>query len=134
MYGRERILAWYLRAYALVLLLALPATVVPTSWLATAHEWLGLGPWPDLPLLEYLARSASGVYASFGGIALLASFDVRRFRPIILFIAWLSVPGALYLFVLGWAIHMPKWWVAVEGPMVILSAVPLFVLSKPASS
>jgi hypothetical protein len=124
-------LSWYLRAYAVVLLAALPATVVPTSWLAHAHEWLGLGPWPDQPrLLEYLARTASGLYASFGGVALLASFDVGRHRPIILYLGWISLPGAAYMFALDLALKMPSWWVAVEGPVVLLTGVPLLLLSR----
>ena len=77
---RERVLSWYLKAYAVGLLVALPATIVPTSWLAAAHEAVGLGPWPELPLLEYLARSASAAFGSLGAAALLASFDVQRYR------------------------------------------------------
>src|SRR5436853_411401 len=33
---RDRVLSWYLRAYAAVLLAALPATLLPTSFLAAA--------------------------------------------------------------------------------------------------
>jgi hypothetical protein len=129
--GRDRVLSWYLRAYAAVLLAATPATVAPTAWLAAAHEWLGLGPWPEPPLLEYLARSVSGVYASFGGVVLLASFDVGRYRPFVVYLGLLSVGGAIYLFVLGLAIGMPRWWVALESPAVLLSGVPLLLLSRP---
>src|SRR5439155_3538160 len=109
---------------------ALPATVVPTSWLAATHQWLGLGPWPEQPLFEYLARSASGIYAGFGGVALLASFDVGRYRPIALYLGLLSLPGAAYLFVLDLALKLPWWWVAAEGPMVLLTGVPLLLLGR----
>jgi hypothetical protein len=128
---RDRVLSWYLRAYAVALLAALPATVAPTSALAAAHESLGLGPWPDLPLLEYLARSASAVYASLGGVALLASFDVQRHRPFVLFLGLLSLSGAVYLVGMGLAVKMPLWWIAVEGTTVLLSAIPLLVLGRP---
>ena len=131
MWRRERVLAWYLRAYGAVLLAALPATVVPTAWLARAHEAIGLGPWPDLPLLEYLARSASAVYASFGAVALIASLDVRRFRPIILFLGLLGLPGGAYLLALGLAVKLPLWWALTEGPGVILTSLPLLLLSRP---
>jgi hypothetical protein len=130
---REHVLAWYLRAYGAVLLAALPAMVVPTSWLAWSHEALGLGPWPDLPLLEYLARSASGVYASFGAVALIASFDVRRYRPIILFLGLVGLPGGAYLLALGLAVKLPLWWTLTEGPGVVLTSLPLLLLSRPAA-
>jgi hypothetical protein len=129
--GRDRVLSWYLRFYAAILLAALPATVVPTSWLAASHEWLGLGTWPaEQPLFEYLARTASGIYASFGGVALLASFDVGRHRPLIVYLGLLSIPGAAYFLVLDLALMLPWWWVAVEGPMVLLTGVPLLLLSR----
>src|SRR5437588_7384133 len=82
MAGRERALVWFLRAYAALLLLALPAAVLPTRWLAWSYEALGLGEWPPEPLLEYLARSASLLYALVGGMALLWSFDPPRYRPL----------------------------------------------------
>lgn len=132
--GRDRILSWYLRFYAAVLLAALPATVVPASWLAAAHAWLGLGPWPEPPLFEYLARTASAIYAGFGGVALLASFDVRRHRPTIVYLGLLGLPGAAYYFVLDLVLKLPWWWVAVEGPAVLLTAIPLLLLSRPAPS
>ena len=42
----------------------------------------------------------------------------------------LNLPGAAYLAVMGWAVGMPAWWVAVEGPMVLLSGIPMLVLSR----
>jgi hypothetical protein len=130
---RDRVLSWYLKAYAVGLLVALPATIVPTSWLAAAHEAIGLGPWPDLPLLEYLARSASAAYASLGAVALLASFDVQRYRVFVLFLGLLGLSGGVYLVVLGLAVKLPWWWTALEGPMVILTSLPLLLLSRPSS-
>jgi hypothetical protein len=126
--GRGRVLSWYLRAYAAILLAATPAAVAPTAWLAAAHEWLGLGPWPDPPLVEYMARTLSGLYASFGGLALLASFDVERYRPFVVYLGLLSLGGAVYLFVLGLAVKLPWWWVSLEAPTVLLSALPLLLL------
>src|SRR5262249_10819348 len=79
----------------------------------------------------YLARTASGLYAGFGGVALLASFDVGRHRPLILYLGWISLPGAAYLLILDLALAMPWWWVAAEGPVVLLSGVPLLLLSMP---
>jgi hypothetical protein len=130
MIDRERALVWYLRVYALVLLAALPATVVPTRWLATAYAWLGFGDWPQLPLVEYLARSASGLYALLGGLVLLMSFDVRRHRPVLLLLGWVSVLGSVYLFALDLWLRLPWWWVVLEGPVVLLTGVLMLVLCR----
>jgi hypothetical protein len=129
MVGRDRALVWYLRGYGAVLLAALPFTIVPTSWLAGIHEWLGLGPWPATALLEYLARSASAIYALVGGMAVMMSFDVRGYRPLILLLGWVSVPGSVYLLVLDLALGFPWWWVLSEGPVVLLTGVALLVLA-----
>jgi hypothetical protein len=132
MAGRERVLVWYLRGYAALLLAALPATVVPAHWLAAAYQWLGLGTWPDVPLLEYLARSASAIYALVGAMMLLMSFDVARYRSLIVLLGWVSVPGSVYLLVLDLALRFPWWWVLLEGPVVLLTGVVLLVLARPA--
>ncbi len=130
MTGRQRALVWYLRAYAVLLLLALPALVVPTRWLAWAYEALGLGTWSQLPLVEYLARSASAIYALVGLLVLWMSFDPPRYRPVLLLLGWVSLPGGVYLLVLDWMLDFPWWWVVLEGPVVLLSGVVLVVLAR----
>jgi hypothetical protein len=133
MMARERALVWYLRAYGVLLLLALPALVVPSSWLAWAYEALGLGTWSELPLVEYLARSASAVYALVGALVLWMSFDPPRYRPLLLLLGWVSLPAGVYLLVLDVALGFPWWWVLLEGPGVLLSGVVLIVLARPGS-
>src|SRR5262245_49999815 len=128
---RNRVLVWCLRAYAAMLIAAMPAALLPTSFLAAAHQWLGFGPWPaDVPLFESLARSASALYASLGGLALMASFDVERHRSVILCLGLLGLSGAGYLAVMGWLVGMPLWWVAVEGPTVLLTGLLLLALCR----
>ena len=41
-------------------LFALVPVVMPWSWMAATHRWLGLGEMPSGPIVEYLARSLSG--------------------------------------------------------------------------
>jgi hypothetical protein len=130
MAGRSRVLVWYLRGYAVVLLAALPATVMPASWMAAGYELAGLGEWPEVPLLEYLARSASGIYALVGAMMLLMSFDAARYRPVIVLVGWSSVPGSMWMFVLDLWLGFPWWWVLLEGPVVLLSGVVLLVLAR----
>jgi len=127
----DRALALFLRVYACLLLAALPAVLVPRHYLASAYVWLGLGDsWPSPALLEYLARTASGLYAFLGGMVLLMSFDPARYRPLLRLLGWFSLPAAVYLSALGLSLDLPGWWVAVEGPMVLCSGVLLLWLTR----
>src|SRR5262249_3085991 len=47
-------------------LCALVAVLVPWSWMAAAHRWLGLGEKPTDPVVEHLARSVSALDAFLG--------------------------------------------------------------------
>lgn len=75
----------------LLLLFGLPAAfavvpfLMPTSWMAAVHQWLGMGVLPDKPIVDYLARYASGFSALYGFLLLLLLTDVRRYAPVITF-------------------------------------------------
>jgi len=103
---------------------------MPTAWMSRTYEALGLGEWPGMPLFEYLARTASMMYAFTGALVVLASFDVPRYRPLIRALGWLSLPGGVYLFVLDIALGMPGWWVWSEGPVVLATGVVLLWLLR----
>jgi hypothetical protein len=91
MNAKERALVVLLRVNAGVLLLALLAVFLPTEWMARTHRWLGLGAFPASPLVDYLTRSASALYAVHGGLVLILSLDIRRFAPVIEYVAWAGV-------------------------------------------
>ncbi len=61
----------------LLLLFGLPAAfavvpfLMPTSWMAAVHQWIGMGVLPDKPIVDYLARYASGFSALYGFLLLL---------------------------------------------------------------
>jgi hypothetical protein len=130
MEDRELALVWFLRVYAGVLLLALPAALAPEGFLAAGYQATGLGNWPEIPLLSYLTRSASAIYALIGTMLLVISFDVARYRPLILLLGWASIFRGVYLIVLEWAVGLPLWWVLVEGPGVLLSGIGMLVLAR----
>ncbi len=58
------------------------------------------------------------------------SFDPPRYRPVLLLLGWVSLPGGVYLLVLDWMLDFPWWWVVLEGPVVLLSGVVLVVLAR----
>ena len=94
------------------------AIFLPVRWMAGTHEWLGLGEFPASPLVDYLTRSASLLYAWHGGLLLVLSSDIRRYRPILIYLGIATAIGGLIL--LGIDIHaaMPAYWILWEGPPV----------------
>src|SRR5205085_9901750 len=116
-------LIWWLRLSAGVLLLALVAVVLPQSWMAQTNDWLGFSALPDTPLVNYLTRSLSAVYALLGVLTLALSLDVRRYRPLI---AWVSLAYLFFgpfLVALDLLIDMPLYWVLIEGPVVMTTGI-----------
>lgn len=124
----ERVLVILLRTLAAVLLLALPCACFPYSWMDAVHEGLGMGRLPREPIVGYLARSLSAMYAVNGGLAWLLSCDVRRFAPVIRFEAVASILFGAGIYVVGALEGMPAYWVWAEGPLVVLLGVALLWL------
>jgi hypothetical protein len=78
-----RWLVLLLRLVGGVCLLALVPLWMPRAWMDAGHRWLDLGPFPDAPIAEYLARSVSSLSAFYGGLLIALSFDVRRYVLVI---------------------------------------------------
>ena len=114
----ERGLQILLRIGGITTLTAFFAIFLPVRWMAGTHEWLGLGEFPASPLVDYLTRSASLLYAWHGGLLLVLSSDVRRYRPILVYLGFATAVGGLIL--LGIDLHagMPTYWTLWEGPPV----------------
>jgi hypothetical protein len=86
----DKVLVILLRFVAVSALFALVAVVMPVSWTAATHRWLGLGEMPTAPVLEYLARSLSAFDALFGAVCLVVAADLKRYRPLVRFWGWPS--------------------------------------------
>ena len=87
MANAEQWLTLLLRVTGGVMCLAAVPVFMPTNWMAACHAWLGLGAYPQQPVVEYLARATSGFYALTGALLALAARDVRRFGPVITVVA-----------------------------------------------
>lgn len=118
MSGAERALRIFLSISAVVLLAALPAVVMPIAWMASVHDLLGIGEFPDQPIVSYLARSASALYASFGCFYLFLLTDLRRYLPLLRFMACLKFVLASAIFCIDLGTGMPIWWTLAEGPLM----------------
>ncbi len=114
----ERILVWLLRLAGAVMLTALGAVVMPYEWMNFLHRQVGLGELPHVPIVGYLTRSLSAVYALHGALLVFVAGDVRRFLPLVRFLA---VAGAVFgalLLAIDLAMAMPLPWSIGEGPFV----------------
>lgn len=126
MHRSERVAVFVLRLIGIGGLSAIPAILMPDSWIAAIHSAAGLGEYPDAPIVGYLARSLSAFYAFNGTIALVISFEVRRYRPIIRLLAALFTIMGFVLLGIDLATGMPLLWTVCEVPTTIAIGVVLF--------
>ncbi len=131
----ETILIWILRIGGALTVLAFPTALLPATWMAGVHEWMGLGVFPDQPITGYLTRSLSLLYGVHGVLLLVIATDVRRYRTLIGWLAWLMVVlGPAFLLV---DLHsgMPSFWTWTEGPPLVVAGIVALYLrrSVPAS-
>jgi hypothetical protein len=128
----ERVLVVLMRISAVVLLTAIVPAVMPFAWMAATHRLLGMGELPQGPIVHYLTRSLSAMYAMHGAIVYFVSLDVRRFLPVVKCLAVLGIVFGAGMVVLDLAVGMPTPWTACEGPFVIaLSGTLLWLAHRP---
>jgi hypothetical protein len=119
-----------LRIGAVVTFSAFAAMWLPVEWMAATHRWLGLGEFPRIPVVDYLARSVAALYGFHGVLLFLLSTDVRRYRPLVWYVAAMNVLFGIMLIVIGRHAGLPAYWVAVEGPSVIVIGVLVGMLNS----
>jgi hypothetical protein len=126
----EDVFALFLRLVGTVALAAVVAIVMPFSWMNAVHQWLGMGPLPNQPIVGYLARSTSAFYAVLGGLLWVVSFDLRRHRVVLQYLGLVMVALGIMLGIIDFAEGMPKFWKWAEGPLnaVIGLVILLFTL------
>lgn len=128
--NRDWALAWLLRGLGLIDACALIVAFLPGGYILRINDELGLAALPDTPLVSYLIRSTSVLYALHGGLMLGLSRDVARYRPLIRLLGGLVVAHGIVLFGIDYAIGMPAWWTCMEGPSFIACGVAVLVLSS----
>jgi hypothetical protein len=120
---RARLLTWYLRLVGAIDCLAVVVALMPRSWIAASHAWLGLGTFPAEPIAGYLARSTSLMYVMHGLMVLYLAQDVRRYEWVIRFSALLAIVHGAMLLWIDWLEGLPVWWTWTEGPLFAASGV-----------
>lgn len=124
----ETLLRWLLIANGVLTLLALPAIFLPTSTMDMFHRRLELGTLPEGPIVQYLARSISALYAAFGSLTLVIASDLRRFAPLV---TWWGIVAILFGVILLWVdinAPMPAHWTWGEVPYTVLTGMIVLVL------
>jgi hypothetical protein len=127
----ERALRFFVAAIALAEFGAIAGVFMPVSLMAAVHAWLGLGTMPDGALVPYLARSLSAFYVVHGGVMMVCATDVRRYAPMIAYLAWAGIAFAVMVTVLDTMTGFPWYWTLIEGPgLIVLSVIMLVLLRR----
>ncbi|HTU21686.1 MAG TPA: hypothetical protein VMG10_26855 [Gemmataceae bacterium] len=127
---KQRGLVLVLRILGTGDLLAVLAVFLPLEWMSKVHSWLGMGALPEQPIINYLTRSASALYAVHGAMLLFVSTDVRRYAPLIKFLAVVALIHGVGLYLIDMSAGMPGFWVAVEGPTVAAAGTVVLMLQR----
>lgn len=119
-----------LRALGIICLLAVVPLVMPFRWLDTAHQWMGLGPFPSEPISIYLARSVSSLCAFYGGLLLMLARDVERHVAIIRYQAIAIMALSAYGIIAGVRAGLPPIWVIADAAGCWLFLLPILLLTR----
>jgi hypothetical protein len=118
-----------LRFTGAVLVLAFAAMFLPADWMASTHRWLGMGEFPRVAVVEYLARSVAALYGFHGTLVLIVSSDVDRFAPIVRYLGVMNILFGVMMITIDWHAGMPAMWTMVEGPPVVITGGLILYLS-----
>lgn len=112
------------------MLLAFLAIFLPVEWMAATHRWLGLGHFPAVPIVDYLTRSLSALYAIHGGLLLVVSGNVRRYSVVVAYLAVVSILFGVAMVVIDLRAGMPLFWTLGEGPPLFAFGLLLLYLLR----
>jgi hypothetical protein len=116
----EKTLVLLMRFSGVLLLTAMIPVVMPFAWMQDIHRALGMGEFPAGPIVGYLTRSLSAMYAMHGALVFFVSLDVRRYLPLVKFLAVLGILFGSGMLVLDIMVGMPPSWIIGEGPFIIV--------------
>ena len=106
------------------------AMIMPTEWMASAHERLGLGEFPRTPVVEYLARSIAALYGFHGILLFVVAHNPTRLRPIVIYLGFFNIVLGAMLLAIDLEAGLPAWWTAAEGPSLVIVG-SLILLLRP---
>jgi hypothetical protein len=128
---RQLLLVWLLRLVGLTELLAFFAVIMPRSWMEVSHAWLGLGQMPEGSVLMFLIRQASYTYGMHGVSLWILSWDVKRFRPLLLLNGISFLLAGPVFFLIDYSAGMPMWWTLADSSSCGFFGAAILCLSEP---
>lgn len=117
-----------LRVVGTVELGAFVAVVMPWEWMAAGHSWIGLGEMPEGAIVSFMIRQASFTYGLHGVAMWVLSWDVVRFRPLIVLTGISYVVAAPVFVVIDVISGMPWFWTVGDGGSCLLVGAALLWL------
>ncbi|MEM9942325.1 MAG: hypothetical protein AAF939_12240 [Planctomycetota bacterium] len=130
-YGKA--IYWVLVIIGVGLMTAFIPIFFPVSLMAWIHGILGLGEFPDRPITAYLARSTSLMYGIHGTLIFVATFDLKRYWPLVPVFGWLHIATGLTILGVDLSAPMPWYWIAGEGIPVASGGVLILWLYQKAN-
>lgn len=118
----EKLLRLLLGLIGGTLLVATIPVFFPLSWMAYLHQVLGLGEMPSEPLVEYLARSTSMLYALHGAMVLAVAIRFHQLHSLVPLIILLHMLMGIAITLIDLAAPMPWYWTVGEGPGIVFGA------------
>lgn len=121
----ENILKLILRLSGALLVLAFIAVFLPYEIMNVLHNQMGLGKLPQIPIVDYLARSVSLFYGIHGVFVIYISFNIRHYVKFLKLLCILGFIFGVTIFFIDLNAQMPAYWSYSEG--VLVSSLNLLV-------
>ncbi len=127
---KEKALIIILRLSGLILITAFFAVFLPYETMAKIHQQIGLGDFPRLPILDYLARSVSIFYSIHGVIVIYISLDLHKYLQFLKLLCYLGFVFSISLFFIDFNAPMPTGWTFSEAPIVLVLNLAIYILAR----
>src|SRR4051812_43750623 len=107
--------ATFLRFLASLQMLTAGVAIIPLEWIASWHEWVGLGVMSHDPMLRYVIRGGGFVQGGIGVLLWIMAGDVVRYRPLILATAGIYLVAGPAFYLIESIAHMPRFWCMLDS-------------------
>ena len=126
---------WLGRLLALmgaVLVIAFVPMLFPLDWMEWIHGKLGLGEFPEGPLVAYLTRSTSMMYGVHGLLMFLVGWKIQKYWDLVPVFGVLHVLIGAIVLGIDLSAPMPWYWTAAEGGPIMLAGLLIYFWWKAA--
>ena len=119
-----------LRLSAVSTMIAFFAMLLPVDWMVATHARLGLGEFPQVPIMQYLTRSIAALYGFHGVFVWIVSTDPVRYRPFVWFAATMNIVFGAMMIAIDVYAGMPALWTALEGPSIMAMGIAIALVAR----